>query len=279
MRVKEVKQDMIRKLSEVGIENPSLEAFLLIEKFTGLDRTAQLMKMDDDIEDITLLMDAVKKRISGIPMAYILGHREFYGLDFFVDEDVLIPRADTETLVEEGISFLKDKEGPFLDLCTGSGCVGISVSHETGNPVVLVDLSEKALEVAKRNAENHIKGNYEAVQSDLFSHLGNRRFKAILTNPPYLTDCWYEIVTPEVKKEPKLAFLGFGDDGLDLIRKIIEKSPLFLEKNGLLAIECDYRQTEKCARLLEHRGFMDIKILKDLAGLERCVRGIYPDAT
>ncbi|MBR1938901.1 MAG: peptide chain release factor N(5)-glutamine methyltransferase [Spirochaetales bacterium] len=279
MKLKFIKQDIIKKLSDGGIENPSLEAFLLIEKFTGLDKVAQIMKADEEIKDTSSLFEATEKRISGSPMAYILRHREFYGLDFYIDENVLIPRADTETLVEEGINFLKNREGTFLDLCTGSGCIGVSVSYNTKTPVVLADISPSALAVCKANAERYIKNRYEVVQSDLFSSLEGRKFSAILTNPPYLTDSWYEIVDKEVKMEPELAFLGFGSDGLYLIRKIIENGPFFLENNGLLAIECDYRQTKECARLLEHRGFVDIKILKDLAGLERCVRGIYPDAS
>ncbi len=279
MRVSDLKRSIMQKLSDRGIENPSLEAFLLIEELTGLDRTGQILHADMDIEDASSAMEMVERRVSGTPMAYILGHREFYGLDFKVNESVLIPRPDTETLVEEGISFLKERGGTFLDLCTGSGCVGISVSHSTDLPVVLSDLSNEALSVAKENAERHIPGMFEIVQGDLFSSLEGRRFSAILTNPPYLTTSWYEIVDEDVKREPRQAFLGFDDDGLGLIRKIILQAPEYLENNALLAIECDYRQTGECARLLEKRGFVDIGILKDLSGLERCVRGIYPYAT
>lgn len=279
MRLSEEKRVVTEKLSERGIENPSLEAFLLIEDLTGLDRTGQILHSDMEIGDDSVLMDKLSRRLSGVPMAYILGHREFYGLDFKVNEDVLIPRPDTETLVEEGISFLRNRKGTILDLCTGSGCVGISASKNTGLPVVLSDLSDRALKVARENAERLIPGRYEIVQGDLFSSLSGRRFAAILTNPPYLTDAWYDIVTEEVRKEPRQAFLGFDSDGLGLIRKIILQAPEYLENNALLAIECDYRQTAECAKLLEKQGFVDVGILKDLSGLERCVRGIYPNAT
>ena len=168
MKLKFIKQDIIKKLSDGGIENPSLEAFLLIEKFTGLDKVAQIMKADEEIKDTSSLFEATEKRISGSPMAYILRHREFYGLDFYIDENVLIPRADTETLVEEGINFLKNREGTFLDLCTGSGCIGVSVSYNTKTPVVLADISPSALAVCIAKAERYIKNRYAISIKKLF---------------------------------------------------------------------------------------------------------------
>ena len=279
MRLSDEKRLVMEKLSKKGIENPSLEAFLLIEELTGLDRTGQILHSDMEIADDSALRSMLERRLSGVPMAYILGHREFYGLDFIVNDDVLIPRPDTETLVEEGISFLRTRKGAVLDLCTGSGCVGISVAKNTGLPVVLSDLSPRALDVARENAERHIPGRYEIVQGDLFSSLKGRRFAAILSNPPSLTEEWYSLVSEEVRREPRSAFLGFDSDGLGLIRRIVLEAGEYLENNALLAIECDYRQTEECARLLESSGFVDVGILRDLSGLERCVRGIYPDAT
>ncbi len=278
MRLSEKKRAVIQLLEQEQIEEAALEASLFIEKATGFDRGAQLLHASDELTDsvIKLIDEYTDKRLKHIPNAYILGYKEFWGLDFKVTPAVLIPRPDTETLVECCIDFLQGKkDATLLDLCTGSGCVGVSIAHDTGAELTISDISEEALEVAKENARTILKQDFHYTLGDLFSPLQGKCFTCIATNPPYLKDSWWEEVTAEVKKEPEKAFLGFGEDGLTLIRKIIAEAGEHLEEDGMLALECDYRQTEECAILMETAGFKDVRILKDLGGLERVVRGVY----
>lgn len=278
MRLSDKKRAVIQLLEEEGIEEAALEASLFIEKATGFDRGAQLLHASKELPDraLSLIDEYTAERIQHIPNAYILGYKEFWGLRFKVTPAVLIPRPDTETLVECCIDFLKDKEkATLLDLCTGSGCVGISIAHDTKAELTISDISEEALEVAKENAETLLDQEFCFVSGDLFTPLKDRRFTCIATNPPYLTDSWWDEVTEEVKREPEKAFLGFGSDGLSLIRKIIEQAGSHLEEDGLLALECDYRQTEECAILMKTAGFEDVRIIRDLSGLERVVRGVW----
>lgn len=277
MILRALKAEGRRRLEEAGIEDVSTEAALYARLVTGYDSSGQIIHSEEEVSEEASLryLECIERRISGVPSAYITGEREFYGRVFRVNENVLIPRSDTETLAEEGISFMRDhKEGLLLDLCTGSGCVGITVAAETGCRVVLSDISRAALEVAKENAGRLIPGQAELVQGNLFSALEGRTFSAIVTNPPYLTATWYQETEKEVKKEPIAAFPGGGHDGLDLIRRIIASAPSFLEKDGLLALECDFRQCHECATVMQSSGFCDIRVIRDLSGRERVVRGV-----
>lgn len=274
MRLKELKNQMMNIASK--LENPSLEVRLIIEKVLSLSSIAQIMKADEEVDEEkereALLL--IEKRSNGYPMAYITNEKEFYGQSFYVDENVLIPRPDTEVIVEKAIELAKTITNPrILDLCTGSSAIASSIANELGIPVMLSDISEPALAIAKSNYERITGTKADARLGDLLEPWKGEVFDIIASNPPYLTDEWYEEVSDDVKKEPKLALVGFGDDGLDIIRKIIDQSKSHLSDGGFLLIEGDYRQMDYCAKLFQLEGFSDVGILKDLAGKDRVVYG------
>ena len=274
MIISELKSDLINKLS--SYERPDLEARLIIKLVTGLSDNCLIINGNKELESdqVDKIYTLLDKRLSNVPYSYISGEKEFFSRDFYVNENVLIPRPETELLVELALEYLKDKQNAkVLDLATGSGCIGISIKKEIDVDLTLADISTGALECAAINLKKH---NTEAllVQSDLFSNFKDEKFDIIVTNPPYLTDEWYDEVSAEVKREPKSALVGFGDDGLDLIRSIIKESSKYLKENGLFLLECDFRQTQECAKLLSKYRFTDVKIHNDLTDRERVVSGI-----
>lgn len=211
----------------------------------------------------------IRKRSERIPCQYLIGSTEFMGLTFKVNPSVLIPRQDTETLVEEVIRIIPS-EAKVLDMCTGSGCIGISVKCFLHNvDMTLSDISEEALRVAEENAE--LQGvEVRTVCSDLFENIDGR-FDVILSNPPYVTDEEYASLMPEVRDyEPRLA-LTAGQDGLDIYRRIAKEAPSHLNAEGWLIMEIGCSQADAVRALLEAEEFEDIRIVKDLAGLDRVV--------
>ena len=264
-------------LSEAEVtDTANLDARLLVQAATGFDSTALITKRNHILseEEGKRLHAFLEKRLQSVPMAYILGHREFYNLDFKVDPRVLIPRSDTETLVEAVLS-RKIPIGNMLDICTGSGCIGITLSNALHCPVTLSDLSSDALAVAEENAQRLCKETYRVMQSDLFSQI-NEKFDLIVANPPYLTEKWIEETDKQVKNEPRMALQGFDEDGLSLIRRLIQESIFHLKGPGLLFLECDWRQIEAVKTLLLANGFNNVYSEKDLAGKERVVYGERP---
>lgn len=207
-------------------------------------------------------------------MAYILGHKEFYDLDFLVDERVLIPQPDTETIVDDVLDGTPPNPNlRILDLCCGSGCIGITLARHLGCRLLLADLSREALEVARVNGVRLLfPGQYSLIQSDLFSRIMGS-FDMIVSNPPYLTRTWIDEASEEVRHEPDMALDGKGKDGLSLIRRIIAEAPGHLSNRGRIWIECDYRQIATVKALLLASGFMNVYIKKDLAGKDRVVVG------
>lgn len=259
------------------LDTPSLEARLILEHL-GFSQIAQITDSAQVLEDETIqkAIALMEKRLSGYPMAYILGEKEFWGLTFRVNENVLIPRPDTETLVETALQ-LAGKEGRILDLCTGSGAIATALAYTMKRPVAMSDISQEALDVAVSNYERLTGYRAEARLGDLLSPWEKERFSLIVSNPPYLTEEWYNQVDEDVKKEPRKAFVGFGEDGLDLIRKIVEQAKDHLEANGYLAFECDFRQCGPLSELLAQQGFTGVNIIKDLAGKDRVVYGRRTD--
>ena len=269
MILSQLRKELLSRIDQV-------DARIIVRLATGLDDIHQITESGMEISEemynkaITLL----EERLSGIPMAYIMGEKEFYGHTFHVTPAVLIPRPDTETLVETAIKLSKQFRNPrILDLCTGSGAIGTSIAYELGCDVSISDISEDALKIAKENYKRITGKTPEARLGDLFEPWRGEIFDIIATNPPYLTEKWYEETEISVKTEPVGAFLGGGDDGLTLIRKIIEQSHDFLTPNGYLAIECDYRQIEIWGSLLKINGFTDINTVKDLGDKERVIYG------
>lgn len=206
------------------------------------------------------------KRKQHIPLAYIVGNAEFYGLNFVVNESVLIPRPETEEVVEFALKHI-NKISKVLDIGTGSGAIAVTVAKKTNAQVTAVDISEKALKVAIQNAKNnHVK--VEFLQSDVFSALDKRKFDVIISNPPYISEGEYQTLMPEVKDyEPKIALVA-EDDGLKIYKQIINDAPKYLEKDGVIVFEIGYNQGEKIKNLLE-KDFKEIKVIKDLQGNDR----------
>jgi release factor glutamine methyltransferase len=213
------------------------------------------------------------QRLEMKPMQYILGHCEFMGLDFEVNENTLIPRPDTEVLVESAIEAIKKHNcKTVLDMCTGSGAIAVSIAKYTGAKVTATDISEKALDVARRNAEkNNVNVNF--IKSDLFQNISGK-FDIILSNPPYIESAVVDTLDSGVKDyEPRLALDG-GDDGLDFYKKIVESAPRFLTNCcGALMFEIGYNQADALKNILCEHQFDKILIKKDLAGLNRVAIG------
>ena len=272
--------ELKRKLIEIGegLEDPMLEARVILSYlgFSPIDQiTNKDIPVSPDIKNKALAM--MEKRASGYPMAYITGTKEFWGMEFKVNENVLIPRPDTETLVETAITLYKENnmKRDVMDLCTGSGAIATALSVELDRDIKMGDISPLAAEVAKENYERLTKRKADIRVGDLFEKWESSKFSLIVSNPPYLTEKWCEEVEEDVKKEPKLALFGYDDDGLGIIRRIIKESGKFLEKEGYIALECDYRQCSMLSLLLETEGYSSVNIKKDLAGKDRVVYGKY----
>ena len=243
----------------------------------GIEQTEILGKLHSFFENF-------EKRRRRIPLAQILGRQSFYGLDFFVNEDVLIPRADTECLVDlvlEDYADLAKQAGSsslnILDLCTGSGCIGISVAkHLSYQELLLLDLSEKALAVAKKNVEMHLGKNVTLLQSDLLTEVQGKKFSLLLSNPPYIVSRVIPGLDREVSEyEPKMALDG-GEDGLVFYRRIAKEAKEVLLPGARLYLEIGYDQGESVKDIFQKEGYEAVEVFPDLSGNPRVVRGIFP---
>lgn len=249
-------------------------------KFCGVKRSDILMfpGLEATAEQEAEVRGAVQRRNSGEPLQYILGEWEFYGLPFYVGEGVLIPRQDTETLVETAVRFLRERPGVSgaADLCAGSGCVGITLAKLTGIPVKLLELSEQALGYLRRNiALNGAEELCEAMHADVLSDdtaAGIPQLDLIVTNPPYLTAQDMRELQPEVTHEPETALFG-GDDGLDYYRRMVPLWGAKLNPGGMLAAEIGMGQHGDVTRIFEENG-LRTGFEKDLCGVIRVIYGI-----
>lgn len=261
----------VEKFRSKGIENPRLESEIFIAKALGTDRVGVYLNMERPLSNSERLdlRSMVARRLKFEPLAYIIGEKEFYGYTFEVDKNVLIPRPDTESLIEEIRSYFKDEDFRLLDVGCGSGAICVTCALLFPNAhIVGLDKSKAALEISRRNASKH-QVDIEFVESDLFENAGNRQFDIIVSNPPYVG--LNEEIGEEVKWEPSLALYA-GEDGFSVISRLIKDAPGFLVKNGILLIETGYTQTGETARLMES-DFYDIKAGRDLAGNPRYVTG------
>ena len=291
-------------LVEAGVEEEeaALEVRLLLQESFSLNTASYLLRKQESlckanrgkveaagIEQTEILgklhsfFENFEKRRRRIPLAQILGRQSFYGLDFFVNEDVLIPRADTECLVDlvlEDYADLAKQAGSsslnILDLCTGSGCIGISVAkHLPYQELLLVDLSEKALAVAKKNAEKHLGENVTLLQSDLLTEVRGKRFSLLLSNPPYIVSRVIPGLDREVSEyEPKLALDG-GEDGLVFYRRIAKEAKAVLLPGARLYLEIGYDQGESVKDIFQKEGYEAVEVFPDLSGNPRVLRGIF----
>lgn len=280
------------ELEKNGVEEAALDSWYLLEHVTGVSRAAYYAYPDTEMtaEQESGYRDLVQRRGRHIPLQHLTGTQEFMGLEFQVNEHVLIPRQDTETLVEYALDHLKkgkvpEREGraKILDMCTGSGCILLSVLAYAQEDLkkrnlpgeiegMGADISEDALRVAEKNAERLYPG-VEFVKSDLFENISGR-YGMILSNPPYIRTEEIRSLQEEVRLHDPFIALDGREDGLYFYRKIISEAPGFLEPGGILIFEIGYDQAEEVSRLFESAGYTEVTVKKDLAGLDRVVSGV-----
>jgi len=263
-------------LKKSGCETPRLDAELLLAHARGCPRIQLYVQFQQVVSDAQrgVMRDLVKRRAGAEPVAYLIGHREFFSLDFEVTHDTLIPRPDTETLVLELVTGARRQSEPrILDLGTGSGCIAISTAVNVPQArVTAVDLSRAALDVARRNTHRHkVESRVELVQGDLFASLPTgTRFDWIASNPPYIPHAELATLSADVRlHEPTLALDG-GPDGLDVIRRLVAEAPGWLNPGGTLLVEFTPEQASTLVALVEGAGgWHGVRVLKDLAGRAR----------
>ena len=263
--------DGAKMLVQAGIDEAELDARYILEYITGLNSAQYFIHSEDIIEKDKAeeFFRLIERRSKRIPLSYVIGTRDFFGLTFKVDENVLIPEQETELLVEEVIKHSEGKS--VLDMCTGSGCIAISIAL-FGKPskVAASDISEKALEVARENAKSLKTGEISFIQGDMFENVTDK-FDIIVSNPPYIETGEIDELMPEVRDYiPRLALDG-DIDGLKFYRIISKEAVKKLNKNGRIFYEIGYNQSRAVASILLENGFTDVKIMKDYSGLDRIV--------
>ena len=267
-------------LNEAGIEESTLDARLLLEAVCGTDRNDLLVHGEQPVEPETeeKYFGWIGKRAGRIPLQQLTGEQDFMGLTFTVNENVLIPRQDTEILVEEVLKELHDRMR-ILDMCTGSGCILLSLLHYSNDCEGLgVDLSAEALEVAGRNVLKVLtpeKAEHaHFLQSDLFEKVEGK-FEIIVSNPPYIASAEVDRLMPEVRDhEPRMALDG-TEDGLEFYRRIIAEAGQYLVSSGMLFFEIGYDQGQAVSELMREHGYREVQVVQDYAGLDRVVYGTY----
>lgn len=263
-------------LETAEIADFELDAWYLMEYVCKMDKSQYYLKSREEMEPEKLQEYEVllKKRAEHVPLQYITGSQEFMGLEFKVNSQVLIPRQDTETLVEEALKVLEPGMS-VLDLCTGSGCIIVSLlKHKEGLIGTASDISKQAILVAKENAkQNQVEAEF--VSSDLFKSITGT-FDMIISNPPYIPTDVINGLMPEVKNFEPMAALDGKEDGLYFYREIVREAGKFLNSNGYLYFEIGHDQGGRVAAIMEDGGYRNVRVVKDLAGNDRVVMGNLP---
>lgn len=282
--LRQIIKEGTKSLEAAGVDEAALDAWYLLEYVTGISRAAYYGEPERELEKEQALryLECIESRKKRIPLQHITGEQEFMGYPFYVNEHVLIPRQDTETLVEEAVKLIrsrKKREIKVLDMCTGSGCILLSILKMCkGTEGVGCDISEDALIVAGRNA-NRLNIEAKWIQSDLFTEFkkitDKEKYDVIVSNPPYIRTSDIEDLQEEVRVyDPKIALDG-GEDGLSFYRKIVKDSIFYLKDKGRLLFEIGCDQAEDVSALMKESGYEDVAVKKDLRGLDRVVSGIY----
>lgn len=273
MKINDLIKVGVKSLKEKEIEEPILKMRLLIASVLNRSKEYIIAHGENEIDSLKLeeIYNKMKMLEEYVPIQYITNKQEFMQLNFFVNENVLIPRSDTEILVEEIIENYKNKEVKILDLCTGSGCIAISLKKYIENSkVYAIDISEKALNIAKQNAINN-ETDITFIKSDIFSNIKEEKFDIIVSNPPYIKTEVIKKLDKEVKKEPLIALDG-GNDGLYFYKKIIEEGYKFLNEEGKIFFEIGYDQKEDIINLINNNNKYElIKTKKDLGNNDRII--------
>lgn len=270
-----------KRFTDAGIASPRLEAQLLLAHVLHCSRMQLYTGFDKPLgeDELTGYRELIKRRLGGEPVAYLLGEHEFWGLPFHVDENVLVPRADTETVIEVARSLRTDRAAPcrVLDLCTGSGAIAVSLARElTASTVVATDLSEAAVAIARRNAErNKVADRVDIRLGDLWAPVAGERFDLICSNPPYIATPVIATLAAEVRREPVMALDG-GADGLVFYDRICGAARDHLEPGGALVVEHGYDQADAVRERFVAAGLLQVTLVHDLAKNPRVTWGVAP---
>lgn len=273
LTLKEALAKAVDKLQQMEVPDADIDAWYLLSYVTGLDRAAFFLHGEEPMAepDMIRYCDLVTKRGERIPLQHLTGEQEFMGLDFHVNEHVLIPRQDTECLVERVLPYVDGKR--VLDVCTGSGCIAIAIA-KLGKPFIVhgVDISEEALAVARQNA-TELNASVELFAGDLMTRMDGQ-YDVIVSNPPYIPPSVIEGLMPEVRlHEPMLALDG-GQDGLEFYQRIAGQAVTRLAPNGRLFLEIGCEQAAAVAEILQKQGYREVQVFQDLAGKDRIVQCI-----
>lgn len=273
--LREVYTEGKNRLQKAGVQSYEFDARQLLFFVFSIDANQYLLNQSmplsqEEEKKVNSYFEAIQKRSEKIPLQYITGEQNFCGLDFYVNENVLIPRLDTEVLVEKILEY-EEPGQRVMDMCTGSGCIAITLQKLGGFQVMAVDISEEALTLARKNAQRN-QAQVTFFQSNMFEQLSNTsKVDVIVSNPPYIESKVVDELDDEVKKyEPRLALDGM-EDGLHFYRILARECKRFLNEGGRLYVEIGFDQAEAVKEIFGAQGFLDIQVYKDLAGLDRVV--------
>jgi release factor glutamine methyltransferase len=277
MKIAKILKNATEILQKSGIAEPRREANSLLIFTLKKDQTFLIAHNDYELsgDEQLQFQSLLQRRANREPLQYIRGEQEFYGLDFTLTPDVLIPRPETEIVVENAIEILRELENTrFCEIGVGSGCISISILHEVENTSATgADISAKALKIAKINAEKHqVAERFELKISDVFDNLNNEKFDLIVSNPPYIPRKDIENLQAEVREFEPLNALTDGKDGLSIIEKIIADAPKFLKLNGFLLMEIGHSQADEVKEMFDAKIWRTIEFLPDLQGIPRVVK-------
>ena len=282
MKIGELLNIAAKTLSDAGIDTARLDSQLLLGKVLNKDKLYLMINNAENVNntDEEKFCELINKRKEKMPVRYILGECDFMGLDFFVEEGVLIPRSDTEILVEKVLSMVDENAELYAcDLCSGSGAIGIALAAYRKNiKVDSIDYYEIPEKITKKNIARHnLQDRMNFIKSDLLKEAINKgkKYDLLVSNPPYIKAEEIETLMSDVKDyEPHTALDG-GNDGLVFYRRIMEESKRVMKNNSIIAFEIGYDQGESVKELMENNGCNNVEIIKDLAGLDRVVIGIF----
>lgn len=269
MKLSDLKALLLTKVSKQ-------DATELLKFVLGTDITSILNNRDTDIDGgfCVLAVKYAEMVQNGTPLQYILGEWDFYGLTLTVNKDVLIPRSDTEVLVDKALELIKAGDR-VLDLCTGSGCISAALLNNADCFVTAVELSDKAIKVAEQNLKRLTNGNFEIKKADVLDNPDGtftEKYDIIVSNPPYIKTKVIDTLDKNVRNEPVMALDG-GEDGLRFYRAIAQGWKSLLKSGGSLLVEIGFDQADEVAQILKNNGFCDVKTIKDTCGLHRVIIG------